>query len=91
MTGRRIDGRINPEDSPVIQPNRTGREGLPCILGSLRKSLASRKLSPTAEDLPSLFGLQIRSWWMDWVKRRRHDQWKNSYTFTEKRGDRIIW
>jgi type II secretory ATPase GspE/PulE/Tfp pilus assembly ATPase PilB-like protein len=43
MTGRRIDGRINPKTSPVIQPNRTARERLPRHIETIAKIIISQQ------------------------------------------------
>jgi hypothetical protein len=44
MTTRRINGRINLENSPVIQPNRPAREELLQPLGTIAKIVSGQEI-----------------------------------------------
>jgi hypothetical protein len=60
MTRRRIDGRINPENSPVIQSNRMAREGLPQHLGTIVKIVSSQKdLSRRGRSALAFYGAEM--------------------------------
>jgi hypothetical protein len=87
---RRICGRINPENSSVIESNRGHEKGRRRILGASGKSSAHRQFLPRAEDVSCLFEADRGNWWAEWVKLRKPNQREDFYHFGEKGVDRII-